>query len=352
MRTAGATDLTGTIVLTGPGRFRHFMYDTRSKELTDLPGSYVDFSLTGPLGVSPDRTSLAFTELTSVGTTRVYVATESGAAISAYIIPQEGWYMVVSWVNDHLLALADRNGTDGTILLLNSRDGSLEPTKGPFPLSTEDGPLSWAAWSMFIQYNSSLTRGVATRFIDNRVDVDPARPMRFTYELWDLLANNKLWTGVGGAPSQPPIWSPSGDMLAVGYSPYFDTFRHTFGCLGIHLVSADGNDRLLDDCSWYGYSWSPDGSLLAAWKDEPSPRAPRLRIYDIANYRVEDYSIYFQADTWTDMSSPPVWSPDGRYIAFTELGDSLEPIRAWFLDRKAAMVAVLMNGVRVEGWMR
>lgn len=347
--------LPGTIVFTGPGPFRHFLYDPSTGAMADLPGQSVRFPANALLAISPDRSTFTYSELTSARTTRVHFGSSDPSKASAFLLPRPGSYEVVGWINEDLIALAAQTPPDGGVLALDVHSLSLSEIPPPFPISTEDGPLAWDMRSMYAIYNRSLSRVVTARFIDNRVDVDPPVPMRFPYELWDVSGARMLWGASGGGWSTPPAWSPDGSHFAVAYDAYRDHFGPREDCLGLHVISTEGEDRLLGDCSWIGYSWSPDGTLVASWEGthtDRSLREARLKVYDLARGSYNDYSIRFAEQTLVSISMPPVWSPDGRFIAFSELGESSEPVRAWILNLETTTVGVLMNGVRVEGWLR
>ena len=351
-----SADMAGKFVLTGPGPYRHFLYDLQSREITELPGIRVDLTYVNPLGISPDRTAFAYTEITSQGTIRVYVGTDAGKSIAPYPIPNEGEYVVVGWLDNSSIALADTRATDGAIWVMSGTDGTLSQLIPPFPLVTDDGPLAWGGSYIYAHYNRARTHVVTARWIDNQADVEPFVPMRYTYELWDADVPRLLWTAYGGGFSGPPVWNTSGEHFLVAFPPYRDVLDFSAFCAEVHVVSPSGLDRLLDDCSWpEGYSWSPDGALVASWKGEQGERRSdyrQLRVFDLEHNTVRRYAIRFDEHTLIGRPLPPIWSPDGRFLAFSELDESFGPLRSWVLDLETGDAGLLMSGTQVEGWLR
>lgn len=340
----------GALLLSGPGPYSNFLYFPHSREQASLPGAWVDLSDDQPsVAVSPSRSALAYVELTRAQTTRVHVVADGGSLLREYLLPEETKYAIVQWLDDVHLALANPRLPDGVLQVMDVRDGSLASIEPVFPLSTGDGPLAWSMRSAYVRYNPTADRAILARFVDNQVE--PPLPMKFTFELWDIPTATLLWTTTGGGWSQAPQWSRRGEAFVAGFDSYYATYEHTSDCAALHLVSASAEDRVLDDCVWLGYSWSPDGESIAVWK-ESSPRSPRLKIFNLMENTVEDYSIHFASDTFLASYLPPVWSPDSRYLAFTQIGDALEPVRCWALDRDAAVVGVVMESTAVRAWLR
>jgi WD40 repeat protein len=351
-----SADMAGKVVLTGPGRYRHFLYDLQSREITELPGAFVYFDYDGPLELSPDRTAFAYTEITGQGTVRVYIGTDGGKSLAPYLIPNKGRYVVVGWLDDNSIALADMKGTDGVIWVMRSADGSLSRLVPPFPLVTDDGPLAWGAGWIFAHYSRTCSHVVTARWIDNQADVEPFVPMRYTYELWDVDLPRLLWIASGGGFSGPPVWNASGDQFLVAYPPYQLVPDYAPVCAEVHVITSAGDDRLLDDCSWPdGYSLSPDGMLVASWMGEggQSPSEPMLlRVFDLAHNSIRNYALRFDKYTFIWRGRPPIWSPDGRFLAFSESDGDGGPLRSWVLDLETGEAGLLMSGTQVDGWIQ
>ncbi len=109
------------------------------------------------------------------------------------------------------------------------------------------------------------------------------------------------------------VWSPDGQFIA------FSSERGE-GAPSIYRIPADGSgepERMADnDRPIYGWSWSPDGQKLAIMQDSPET------ILDLGWLSVETGEIeIFLATPFIEYG--PVFSPDGRYIAYgsNESGD-------------------------------
>jgi WD40-like Beta Propeller Repeat len=146
----------------------------------------------------------------------------------------------------------------------------------------------------------------------------------------------------------PTAWSPDSRKLAIGDSPGYGNIYP--------LVIVDAGTGVIDrtDVQGAGPAWSPDGRSIAVstgfhqggcWSGG-IPVDGHIGLYDIQTRRLTPLTPlgYNHYDDRTGLSAMrgairPVWSPDGRRIAFelwaqTRQGDKTTQIRdVWVVDR-------------------
>jgi Tol biopolymer transport system component len=159
-----------------------------------------------------------------------------------------------------------------------------------------------------------------------------------------------------------PSWSPDGENLTIiNREGTVDNF---------YLVSRDGEEfqRITDFLNEFDYvsipeyTWSPDGQQIAFWLkleddgqkdgtqselailDIPTRQVTRLCIPGISNFAYEPLS----------MNHPePIWSPDGRYIMFTQWDDPAAPKNYYVLvvDTETGHIEKISENTAPIGWM-
>lgn len=124
-----------------------------------------------------------------------------------------------------------------------------------------------------------------------------------------------------------PIWSADGQSIAFsemsGRQPNV-AWVYVDGSKLTHLVNPDPNLPCLP------FSWSPDGQHIAAKCAQDS----RFLIWNIFRFNV-DGSGYIRLTSHSGEDKCPVWSSDGRFIAYVSDHDRKQEIHVMSADGKA-----------------
>jgi TolB protein len=142
------------------------------------------------------------------------------------------------------------------------------------------------------------------------------------FERWTRAGQQQLYTvrpdGSGLtkiADGADPQWSPNGRRIA------FDGFEASDRHGGIEVANADGSDAhvLFAGTGATGPgapSWSPDGRKLVFFKTPGRPRHYRAEVWTM-NADGSAKKRLYRSGCCISYWAPPVWSPDGRMIAFS-----------------------------------
>ncbi len=190
-----------------------------------------------------------------------------------------------------------RSGYCGTVWVMNA-DGSGQRrlTNGGVPGCGREWGHAWSPDGRKIAIVSS---GPTPPFGESGIYVMNA----------DASGERRLTSGTGFESN--PAWSPDGRRIA------FTGGRD--GNAGIYVINADGTEQrlLMPAAVTYppGPAWSPNGETIAFTIEHP--KAPGAQTRSLEIYVVNaDGSGQRRLTRNTVRDNDPVWSPDGRRIAF------------------------------------
>lgn len=222
---------------------------------------------TGPTGKPPTTSSTVVLPTTSV--------TATPAAGTAVRSPR--FTDLVAFVD------SDRNGSDHFLAVVDIRRGG-----DARRLTRMDGTLfSWAPDGARIAF----LRAGSIHVLDTATGAIQGLP------------------GSRGGEDQP-VWSPDGNLIA-----YRDGSANEDS--GLWLMHADGSERhRISGATSGAPAWSPDGTLIAFGARTSGPSA-ELHVLTV------DGTALRNLTAGEGGGSSPVFSPDGRRLAFTADGDTL-----------------------------
>jgi hypothetical protein len=319
-----------------------------------LPGNRPSLGINPLFAISPDRSKLAYIDTTSEGNQKLRIVTGDNTEQNVINWPGENGWIVIEWLDNERISLAEINHRDGTVFVYNTSSGEMLRLIPFFPAESSRGKLlpSDIFPVPFVYYDLSLTRLVVVRYIEGE---DSKR----NYEMWDVTSQTSLWTNTGFFGSdERPVWSPDGNHFSIGLTPHELENQEQDYCAELLLVDYTGEQKLLDKCIWGSSSWSPDGVYLATWKtmDDDACRddllSTGLLITNIETGDRDTYTICFgDSNNPISMRQYPIWSPDGSYIAFNLYDINLIAVEVVILDLTHEKAYLLPEINEVLGWM-
>lgn len=303
--------------------------------------------------ISPDRSKYVyFLPAGSAGTSQLHIRTASWVELSVPYWDQT-WPGNAFWLDDSRLQIPFPNG-DG--IILNTITGAWQ--KLALPAGFQD-PIS--LFHPGLSYNAAASSFLYLAGNDDQV-------------LYDIRSGQEIWRrGWAADAGLQAAWSQDRQRFIANINTgglSWDT-RQT----DLYLVNAmDGSETLLTaglrlayapKDKVYPYSlpaWSPDMRLIAyplsSTGEANSITPPTFVVQDLETGSISEYCLPV-LDAWL-----PVFSPDGKYLAFESPDDYLTYYRsATHPDQRATILIYILNletneiaaaaqNVHLRGWLK
>lgn len=215
----------------------------------------------------------------------------------------------------------------------------------------ESGGYEWYA-SPSISLDGTRIVYATTRYEVERVSTGSLLTRNWELEHSKLNGSDRRRLTDTGGQDIAPSWSPSGDRVAFLRSPSInENYKHPDVASGLYVMRVDGsNEQRLASVgprpSKFPPVWSPDGKHLAYLADEG------LTLYiigaDGSDKRwITNTSLSVDVRLFTGSPiSVPSWSPDGQYLAFTK--DDGEERGLYVVRHDGSELRLIADGIAAE----
>ena len=145
-----------------------------------------------------------------------------------------------------------------------------------------------------------------------------------------------------------PDWSPDGTQFVFASNrpdkdaPLYNLFISDASGENLTQLTDNNADGWMDTLP----AWSPDGDLIAFWRynteeeQDPGDTPAGIWTYDVQS---GEESLLYEGEI-TSSEHPPVWSPNGRYLAFLEDLDGQHTLRVLDVKSDALVEISLVDG--------
>jgi len=149
---------------------------------------------------------------------------------------------------------------------------------------------------------------------------------------------------IGIAESDHVLLSPRADQAIVAYGA--NTWKGQFAPAVTVLYRSNGRvTPMMRNCQYSAIEmvWSPDGGQIAY---PVHAERSEIRIYDVTSGQARTLVRLDSIDLLSGLS----WSPDGKYLAFTQGDDRSTPRSIWVVSTDGAMRQRLVEGGLLPNW--
>lgn len=319
-------------------------------------------------GVSPDRRFLLY-EYDTGGADeyRLAVTNSQGKVVADFDdrVAPESWWDYSNWHDTNLLRVVIIDLTEERTLprLYNIFTGEYTPLKTDYPNAYKGDNLDWGLDSLAIDLSSSDGANIV---------YDPTLTRVLYPKRGQIVSLTNVETGHELASIQLPKWgrlprwSDDGEHLvliasaskaAVGHDEFFIVSRNGPVFQRLTYLTEQFDTVHISD-----YAWSPDGKRIAFWLNTKSKNPTlegtqsELAVVDIQSGEITRLCIEgISAPMRHEIQmthTQPVWSPDGRQIAFAQLDSSkVNTYNVMVVDLETQTVFKVATNKEPIGWM-